>query len=87
MRLVDLSPEWVEGGKGIKFLCPKHRDHSLTVYFANPIGTRGTQPYGGEKDAFLWQRVGETFDTLTLAPNINAGCWRGFIQKGEIKNV
>jgi predicted RNA-binding Zn-ribbon protein involved in translation (DUF1610 family) len=37
----------------------------------------------------LWHRVsGETFDTLTLTPSIDAsafGCWHGFITNGEIQ--
>lgn len=36
----------------------------------------------------LWHRVsGETFDTLTLTPSIDAsafGCWHGHITNGEI---
>jgi hypothetical protein len=36
----------------------------------------------------LWQRAGDTFDTLTLSPSIDAskhGHWHGFIQGGEIR--
>lgn len=35
-----------------------------------------------------WQRQGDTFETLTLAPSIDAsraGHWHGFIQNGEIR--
>lgn len=36
----------------------------------------------------IWKRTGETFETLTLSPSINAeasGHWHGFITKGEIR--
>jgi Family of unknown function (DUF6527) len=35
----------------------------------------------------LWQRTGETFDTLSLAPSVDAsksGHWHGFVTNGEI---
>lgn len=37
---------------------------------------------------FLWRREGETFDTLTLHPSVDAspaGCWHGFIRNGEVR--
>lgn len=37
----------------------------------------------------VWTRVsGETFDTLTLSPSVDAsraGCWHGFLQNGEVR--
>ncbi len=36
----------------------------------------------------LWQRTGETFETLTLSPSVDAsraGCWHGFITNGEVR--
>lgn len=36
----------------------------------------------------LWTRSGETFETLTLAPSVDAsraGCWHGFVQNGAIQ--
>lgn len=35
----------------------------------------------------IWKRTGETFDTLTLTPSINAeaaGHWHGFITNGDV---
>jgi hypothetical protein len=36
---------------------------------------------------FLWQRAGDTFETLTLSPSVDAsasGHWHGFIRDGLI---
>lgn len=36
----------------------------------------------------LWQRTGETFDTLTLTPSVDAsasGHWHGFVTAGDIQ--
>lgn len=34
----------------------------------------------------LWRRTGETFDTLTLEPSIDAeGHWHGYIRAGEVQ--
>jgi hypothetical protein len=36
----------------------------------------------------LWQRAGDTFETLTLSPSVDAsraGCWHGFLTAGEIR--
>jgi hypothetical protein len=35
---------------------------------------------------YAWQRAGETFETLTLSPSVDAsaaGCWHGFVTNGE----
>lgn len=95
MRLVDLDPRWygwyTSGGRiGVDFQCPVHRDaHRCYVPFANPL--EGTP----EVRNHLWQRTGDTFDTLTLTPSIDytrydhgelrdASCWHGFIRNGEV---
>lgn len=34
-----------------------------------------------------WHRTGDTFDTLTLAPSVDAspaGCWHGFVRAGGV---
>jgi hypothetical protein len=81
-------------GMGLSFLCPVHRDHRLAVLFSNPIdgGPAGTL----EEGRYAWQRTGETFETLTLGPSIDASahshgngqietpCWHGFIVNGEV---
>lgn len=88
---------------GLSFNCPVHtakcgtcgqflpQTHRLVVFFANPVD--GQPPQYGV--THLWQRVGETFDALSLAPSIDASqyvdattgtvCWHGHITDGEIK--
>lgn len=99
VRLNELEPHWVgaggEGiwdkdmkpvperhGVGISFICPCGCGTRLAIMFTNPLD-------GGEAigDRTTWQRTGETFDNLTLAPSILrvGGCaWHGFITCGEI---
>lgn len=104
MRLTDLSPRWIGGpysgperrGCGISFDCPVHRSHRIGVNFANPIDGGAPAPdefcRDGSGRIVRWQRTGETFDTLTLTPSVDASkhtengtpCWHGFIQNGEI---
>lgn len=104
LRLTELDPRWcseqpsVTGapqrrGMGLSFLCPVHRDHRLAVAFANPID--GGRVMSGHR--YLWQRQGETFETLTLGPSVDASgnsfgfdniktpCWHGFIRNGNIE--
>lgn len=83
---------------GVSFMCPVHthhcqtcnqllpESHRLVVWFDNPVD--GLPP---EQTANVrWHREGDTFDTLTLNPSVDAtgeypGCWHGFIMNGEIK--
>lgn len=100
MRLTELAPRWAvdlaiviggvqkiyEGrhGMAISFDCPHCRTERLAVWFANPID--GLPPPDDAKK--LWRRVGDTFDTLTLRPSIDAsqfGHWHGVIVDGEVK--
>ncbi|MGH9366245.1 MAG: DUF6527 family protein [Thermoanaerobaculia bacterium] len=88
-------------GMGISFLCPVHGNNGpnrmpcyLGLWLENPLD--GGPPYkpgdtyrprpGQETGTEpLWRREGETFDTLTLTPSINAeGHWHGFIRNGEV---
>ena len=98
MKLTDLDPRWCSsGGEGITDAagnpvplrekiglicnCPKcGEDHPLFVPFANPFD--GGPPHS----PVTWQRTGDTFETLTLAPSIlRKDCgWHGFITNGEI---
>ena len=76
---------------GVSFDCPKcerQYNHRLAVYFTNPLdGGPKVWRYGVEE--FLWNRSGDTFETLTLSPSINwlEGHWHGFIKNGEVTNV
>lgn len=95
MRLTELHPAWygwrIEGGRiGVSLDCPVHREaHRVYVPFANPLEGRA------EVRNYLWQRTGDTFDTLTLTPSVNyqmydnntprdPSCWHGFITAGEV---
>ena len=81
-------------GMAVGFDCPHcvrreretgdKRVQRLAVWFANPID--GGPPT--DDATHLWQRTGDTFDTLTLAPSIDAssdGHWHGHIENGEVK--
>lgn len=100
MKLTDLDPRWAcdadiviggvarhyEGRQGmaVSFECPHCRECRLAVWFANPID--GLPPT--DDATKLWQRTGETFETLTLTPSIDAskdGHWHGFITGGDIR--
>jgi hypothetical protein len=99
MRLTELEPRWygrrtpegVSGQIGVTFDCPVHRRaHKCFVPFVNPID--GGPP---EVRKHLWQRTGDTFETLTLTPSVDytkydngtlrdASCWHGFITNGDV---
>lgn len=102
-KLVDLNPRWVgAGGKGISDAQgnPATERHGIGIHFDCPCGC-GTQCYLGlrnpldggpclEPDRPSWQRVGDSFETMTLTPSIQriGGCnWHGFITNGEIKDA
>lgn len=87
---------WNRNGMGISFECPLHRCHRLAVYFKNPVDGG---PHEDKADEHLWKRTGDTFETLTLEPSINASgqkvyvsyqplhataCWHGYIRDGKI---
>ena len=87
MRLVDLSPRWVKDADGrvvgLSFECPHCRTERLHAAFENP-------PDGGPPSGSFvnhWKRTGESFETMTLSPSIDAsayGHWHGFITNGEV---
>lgn len=104
MRLSDLNPvflhhggEGVTGpggvpvplqeGVGLSFDCPCGAcGIRCAVIFSNPIGGGPSIVQGRTP---TWERVGETFDALTLTPSIlrtlPRGCgWHGFITNGEV---
>ena len=85
-------------GMGVTFACPHcvalHPGEPLErggpiqflgVFFRNPVDGK---PHTDDQDLdHLWTRTGDTFDTLTLSPSIDAsasGHWHGFITNGEI---
>lgn len=99
MKLAELDPHFFSDGEerhgmGISFECPHCRDHRLGVYFANPIdggppateeSRRWTDGTGRLRMMPLWQRTGDTFETISLSPSVDAsesGHWHGFITNG-----
>ena len=81
-------------GMAVSFECPHcvareaatgdKRVIRLAVWFANPID--GLAPT--DDASHLWNRTGETFETLTLTPSVDAssdGHWHGFIRNGAIE--
>ena len=91
MRLIELDPVWVvegEGrdGMGLGFICPHcsgtEDEERLFIGFKNPID--GGIPFN---EKVLWERIGETFEELSISPSIDAsghGHWHGWITNGEI---
>jgi hypothetical protein len=98
MRLAELNPRWgidadiVIGGTSqrfdnrtgmaVTFDCPCCRKTRLAVWFANPVD--GGPPTDDATN--LWQRAGDTFDSLTLTPSVDAsehGHWHGFVTNGD----
>lgn len=74
---------------GLTFRCPCRLDCAqyLGVWFANPLD--GGPPAGpGIPPLPRWRRTGDTFETLSLAPSVDAsrsGHWHGHITAGEIR--
>jgi hypothetical protein len=103
VKLTDLNPKFFTLGHwasphifaiGLTFDCPCCRDRRLAVFFDTPIDPDNVAKTFMEPwtptllNHNLWKRSGDTFDTLTLTPSIDAsahGHWHGFIQNGEIR--
>jgi hypothetical protein len=99
VRLTDLDPRWVgAGGEGIRRAdgSPAPERHGVGVLFDCPCGqcrSRCFVPFNNPVDGLgpwdptraLWQRTGDTFDTLATTPSIlrskdKGGCgWHGYI--------
>ena len=84
--LADHSPAPLRTGVGLLCDCPcgnRDESHQLYVPFRNPLDGASAIERG-------WERVGETFDTLTLKPSIRrvGGCaWHGWITNGDVTTV
>jgi hypothetical protein len=98
IRLAELSPEWLpwQGRDkcGIRFRCPCDEcggaGAMIVVWFENPVDGGPTvpeMPYETETGlSSRWNRFGETFETLSLSPSIDAsisGHWHGFVTNGK----
>lgn len=90
--------------QGVSFACPCCRTIRLAVFFDVGVDTAAVdlatlraarwESPGGDHladlhvGAVLWHRTGETFDTLTLTPSLDAsafGHWHGYIRQGGIE--
>lgn len=92
--LVDAAPEWVRRSNGVivglTFDCPLHAECShiggpsrIGVTFLNPIGSDVRNPHG-------WQRTGESFEAISIAPSIRVMdhelCgWHGYVRDGRFE--
>lgn len=104
MKLTELKPEWVgTGGYGVTETAtgkPVPRRDGVGISFNCPCGC-GVEcfipmtpaldglPYDNGGTNHVWNRTGDTFETLTLTPSIlrtpPRGCgWHGFITNGEV---
>ena len=107
MKLTELNPKWVTLSRwsdnehpfyiGITFDCPHCIKQRLAVSFYPPVNpTHENFPFEWRKEFTpfqpVWDRRGETFDTLTLTPSVDTsrpgiemeGHWHGHIKNGEI---
>jgi len=84
----DGSPAPLRTGVGVIFKCPcgkQHHEYDMVfVGFTNPLD--GGPPI--RDSAPLWERTGDTIETLTLRPSILRtdpnGCgWHGYVTNGE----
>lgn len=109
MRLSELNPRWQQhDGRlvGVNFDCPgpccagkpsardvfdaRERAGETKIIIAVPFKTALD---GSAYRADGWDRTGDTFETLTLAPSIQAfgyehqPHWHGWIRGGEVVNA
>lgn len=78
-RLTDFAPRWINAGDrkgvGVSFECMTgHCGGRIRVLFANPLD--GGPPLADDEQhgggPYRWHRTGETFDTLSLSPSVDA---------------
>ncbi len=100
MKLTELAPHWMatqdgRDGMGVSFVCPHCGTQRLAVWFANPVDGGAPAPddhphfddHHHPTPALRWRREGETFETLSLTPSVDAsaaGHWHGFITAGNV---
>lgn len=94
MKPTDLDPRWASAdgrhGQAVSFDCPCGCRERLIVPFSNPIdgGAPMQTKRRDGKDAPLWTRTGDTFETLTPSPSIDSPKhWHGHIRAGEVTNA
>lgn len=77
-RLIDCNPRWISGrytgvdsdvARGIHFDCPEGHDGcSHAIPFTPAMD--GTVSASWQTNSAIWQRTGDTFETMTLSPSI-----------------
>jgi len=82
---------------GITFRCPhchageRGEVFYIGIFFANPVDPDNWLPRItplGKLAEHVWNRTGDTFETLSLTPSVDAskyGHWHGFITNGEVR--
>lgn len=89
MKLTDLEPRWTGFSKelidGLSFLCPQCRSHRIAIHFTPPIDPdswwdRIIQP----RYAMVWQRSGDSFESLSLQPSIKSDEFHFSVTSGKI---
>lgn len=99
-RLVDLNARFygAHGEKargavfGIMFDCPCLQPDcawggKIAIGFKNPLDGGEPLHWAGKdvKPETLWQRTGDTIETLTLSPSIHCvGHWHGWLKNGVL---
>jgi hypothetical protein len=92
-RLIELNPRWYIAADspdilGITFDCPCCKVIRLGVPFVEVIDRDGLpDDVHWGRPGVKWNRSGETFETLSLSPSIDAsafGHWHGHISSGEV---
>lgn len=78
--LSEFDPQWKKGVNGelvLKMWCPCGRKakHRIRI----PITTVGKET--------PWRRNGPNFNSLTVAPIIDTGCWHGYIEEGSVRRA
>ena len=87
MKLTELKPRLAANGSILIFDCPGCRGHKIRVAISPPMGAGVEKPPTIDgAPAPVWQRSGDSFENLTLAPSIDVdGCcnWHGYVQNGK----
>lgn len=87
--LATLDPQWWaetrnRHGQGLTFSCPHCRAFRIAVAFSNPLDGGAPATMAAR---MAWFRQGETFETISIIPGINAvrsGHGRGALIEGEV---
>jgi hypothetical protein len=67
--------------EGVRINCPNCRTPHA-AWFKNPIGASESSMTGRP----LWDRTGDTLESLTLHPSFQAfGCYHSWIKNGELQ--